>query len=309
MPRDASDGQPVYAAQSARALGSRLMSVAQFAQALDEISKPHRRDENFRWFIEAAYCALAKRTALDEARAIALEARYMAVVGQYADDKRGAMSRMSELLGRLWVTVSDYDGDYLGEAYMSEELALRSRPRGQYFTPYPLARMMAKMQVSREHVDAVIAQGGPVTVMEPACGTGVFIIAFAEEIREMKLDPAQVMLATLVDVDALCIQMAFLQMWMKNIPAICIQGNSLAMTEVERACTPAALLQRWPAKSEGDQGVVDGKAPGGCTTQPETPSEAPTPAVEPLECRETFQRPSPPRPAVFEQADLFGPDE
>jgi hypothetical protein len=309
MPQDASGGRHVYAEQFNRALGGRVMSIAQFAGSLDEISHSHRRDDNFRWFIEAAYCALAKRTALNEARANALEARYMAVVGQYGDDKRGAMSRMSELLGRLVMTVSDYDGDYLGQAYMSEELALRSRPRAHYFTPYAVARMMARMQVNREHVEAVIAQGRPITVMEPACGTGAMVIAFAEEIREMELDPAQVMLATLVDVDSLCIQMAFLQMWMKNIPAICIQGNSLALTEVERACTPAALLQRWPAKAEGDQTLADGQESGCCTRQPETPIEAPTPVVEPVECHETTQLASSPRREVFEQVDLFGPDE
>ena len=294
MPRDAS--------------GGRFSSVAQFAQALDEISDVHRRDENFRCFIEAAYCALAKRTAFDDVRAAALESRYMTVVGYYEADKQGVMSRMSHLLGRLMLTVPDYEGDFLRDAYMSDEVALRSRRRGQIFTPYPLARMMAKMVITREEVNRIVAQGRPVTVSDPACGTGIMITAFAQEIREMQFDPAQVMLATLVDVDSLCVQMAFLQMWMKNIPAICVQGNSLLLTEVERACTPAALLQRWPAKDEGDQVLDEGKEPGHAP-QPQTPSEAPIALVEPLECRETSQRPSPPRRAVFEQADLFGPDE
>src|SRR5260370_42597102 len=107
------------------------MSVAQFAQALDEVSHTHRRDENFCMLIEAAYCTLAKQTAPDEARAAALEARYMSIVGRYQDDPQ-AMTRMSHLFGRLVLTVSDCEGDFLGKAYMSEEVALRSRPKGQF---------------------------------------------------------------------------------------------------------------------------------------------------------------------------------
>ena len=57
------------------------------------------------------------------------------------------------------------------------------------------------------------------------------------------------LLATLVDIDQLAFQMAYLQMTLKGIPAICVHGNSLTLEEYESALTPAAiqLLIRDPA--------------------------------------------------------------
>jgi hypothetical protein len=280
-----------------------IMSIAQFATALDEINPSGRRDDNFRLFVEAAYCALAKRTAPSEARANELEMRYMAVVAHYGADKDAAMRRMSELFARLVLTVSAYRGDFLGRAYMSDELSLRSVRKGQFFTPYAIARLMVKMTVTKDSVDSSIARGEPHSVSDPCCGSGTFIIAYAEELRELGYEPERVMLATLVDVDQLCMEMTFLQMWIKGIPAICIHGNSLSLETFESACTAAAVLQRWPAKTEATDSRPSGSAEGESVQMEESLASGET---LPLQSAPDTSTPARSSSAVFEQGELFG---
>lgn len=217
------------------------LTIPEFHKKLDEISRAHRRYENFRSFMEAAYCAIAKLTAPDAARADALEARYMAVVQRHQDDK-DAMGRMAHLLARLELTIPDYKGDFLGEAYMQAEFG--DEYRGQFFTPYAISSLIARMNVSRESVEAALAEGRPLTLCEPAAGAGCMVIAVADHLKELGFDLQRTLFATLIDVDALAYQMAFLQMSLKDIPAVCVHGDSIALTERECAFTIAGAIQQ-----------------------------------------------------------------
>ncbi len=231
-----------------KAAAGGVMSVADFAKSLTAISRAHSTDVNFRNFIEAAYCACAKGTAPSREAADALEARYMAVVAHYGENKHEAMNAIAALMGRLVEAVSEYSGDYLGVTFMREDVCFRNRQKGQFFTPFAVSKCIAQMQLDRALIERVVAEQRPVTICDPACGAGGMIIAAAEALCELGFQPENVMLATLTDIDPLCMKMAFLQMWIKNSPAICIHGDTLRLEEFERAVTPAALRQRWPER-------------------------------------------------------------
>jgi type I restriction-modification system DNA methylase subunit len=217
------------------------MQVSQFLAAIDGISRAHSRSENYRHFMEAAYCMLAKQTEADPARARELEARYMAVVRTY-QEKSQVMKDMSRLVGRLALTIADHPGDFLAEAYHVGELA--DRRVGQYFSTHDIARLHAALVIDQAVLTQRVSQGRPVPFLDPACGSGGMIIAAASRIEWLGFDPRQVMFATLVDLNRLAFQMAFLQMWFKNIPALCIHGDSLTMEVFELAWTPGAFRQR-----------------------------------------------------------------
>ena len=106
-------------------------AIVEFVKALDAISHSHRRLDNFRHFLEAAYSALAKRTAPNQERAEALEKRYMAVVDRYRPHEQEAMRRMSELFGDLHIVLADRAKDFLGAVYM--ESALGDEQLRQFF--------------------------------------------------------------------------------------------------------------------------------------------------------------------------------
>lgn len=270
------------------------MSIAQFAEELDGVSGAHRRDENFRRLIEAAYCTLAKLTAVDESTAATLQARYMAIVARYQDDPK-AMVRMSELFDRMRLTIHDCDGDFLGEAYMAKDFSLRSPSDRQSFTPYHLTQCLSSLELGdREEVSAKISEKGVLRVLDPACGSGGLILAFADRLRKFGFEPEKVMLAWLTDIDALCMQMAFIQMWIHNIPAICIHANTMSGEEFDRAYTAAALRLRWP------RGTAAAVPP----QQPVNPNS--TAGTSPIDDRPSGARASVPPKRVSEQGDLFG---
>lgn len=234
--------------------------VAAFKSDVEQISHAHRPYENFVNFLEAAYCAIAKRNCGDEKRAELLKQRYMRVVGKYSREPE-AMMRMSHVLGSLTMTIPNYPGDFLGEAYMGAGFG--NERAGQFFTPFAICSLMARINFDEDQLARIKAEGRPVTVSDPACGAGAQILAVADCLTEGGLDVAQYLLATLVDIDSICFQMSYLQMTLKGIPAICIHGNSLTLEECERAFTPAAirLLNRSPellGRRQAQQGTTPG---------------------------------------------------
>lgn len=165
----------------------------------------------------------------------------MAVIRRYAREKE-APQRMAELFARLSVALSTYSGDFLGEAYMTAEFG--NKYAGQFFTPFCISSLLARMNVTRDCVEAARAQGRPLQLMEPASGAGGMVIAVAEHLQADGFDLADSLFATLVDIDALCMQMGFLQISCKGIPAVCVHGNSLSVEEYACAYTIAGARQR-----------------------------------------------------------------
>ena len=70
--------------------------------------------------------------------------------------------------------------DVLGDIF--HELELHNERKGQFFTPFPICQMMAKMTLG-ENAQDIITKKGFVTLSEPACGTGAMIIAATQELQ------------------------------------------------------------------------------------------------------------------------------
>lgn len=261
------------------------MQVSQFLTAIDEISHAHSRSENYRHFMEAAYCMLAKQTEADPARARELEARYMAVVRAYKG-KSQVMMDMSRLVGRLALTIADYPGDFLGDAYHVG--ALEDRHMGQHFSPHDVVRLQAALIIDKASLTRRVSQGRPVHFLDPACGSGGMMIGAADRIEWLGFDPRQVMFATLVDLNRLAFQMAFLQMWFKNIPALCVHGDSLTLETFEFAWTPGAFRQRQRIAASDETLVLPSARSGAAIPSPnasaehDVGSEQVTPATTPV---------------------------
>ena len=229
----------VVAASEASATGP--MTIGEFHKALDRLSPSHSRYENFRNFMEAAYAALARRTVLSRAGSDALEERYAAVMRRYAREPE-VPQRMAELFGRTVWTLSKASGDFLGEAYMTA--AFGNKYAGQFFTPFCVSSLMARMIVTGEDIAEARAQGRAFHLTEPTAGAGGMVIAVAEWIQEQGFDWADALFATLIDIDLLCVQMSFVQLCAKGIPAVCVHGNSLGLEEYASAYTMAGARQR-----------------------------------------------------------------
>lgn len=194
------------------------------------------RRDMFRDFMELSYCAYAKLTAPTPERAEALEARYMQIVNRYPN--KDTIRAYKPLLEFLFDALEIGGIDFLGS--VSSQLEVLDSRQGQFFTPYPLSRMMAEMILG--DVGKTIEQEGYVTIGEPASGAGGMILAAADVIQRAGYDPMRHMLVQAIDVSPLCYWMTFMQCTARGVPAAVFHANSLSLEVFSSAWTTPAYI-------------------------------------------------------------------
>lgn len=113
--------------------------------------------------------------------------------------------------------------DFLGAIFME----LGSNDMAQYFTPYSVQSMMARMMMPG--VKDTIRREGFVTVSDPASGAAGMIVAYAECLLDAGYDHSNHMFGSCIDIDPIAADMAFVQLSLLGIPAEVITGNTLTM--------------------------------------------------------------------------------
>ncbi len=114
--------------------------------------------------------------------------------------------------------------DFLGKLYMN--LNLGSHWHGQFFTPYNVCELMARMQI-REGCRSELEEKGYISVCDPCVGAGAMLIAAATAFRECKVDYHTRVLFVGQDVDPVVAKMAYIQLSLLGCPGYIIVGNSL----------------------------------------------------------------------------------
>lgn len=153
------------------------------------------------------------------------EADYLKVVKRY---DRKAVDAFCEMLAVL-VTALELGGpqDFLGEVYMSLELG--SKHHAQFFTPYALCQLNARMVLGD-----VDPEQDLIRAHEPACGSGGMIIALFERLLELSEDqrnrnPQTNFYVQAWELNETTARMAYLQFNLLGIPATIVCGNSLSL--------------------------------------------------------------------------------
>ena len=101
------------------------------------------------------------------------------------------------------------DQDFLGQIYM--ELNLGSHWHGQFFTPYSVCQLMARVSIPDETLLEEVERRHYVTVNDPACGAGATLIAAVSRFRELKIDQLHFLIAA-NDIDTVAAQMCYIQL-------------------------------------------------------------------------------------------------
>ena len=161
------------------------------------------------------------------------EKYYLRIARKYSPEERNKMSELSAMLIQDLERNPDYD--YLGETYM--ELQISCKAKGQYFTPYYVSKMMAKMADGDKLEEHII-------INEPACGSGTNIIAMANVLKERGVNYQLNAYFVAQDIDPLVAKMCYIQMSLLGMPGVVLIGDTLAnnIDEMEHWYTPFHYL-------------------------------------------------------------------
>lgn len=214
---------------------------------LRDLSRTHGLDRTWSDWTEMGALALAN--AVDRTQFDKREARYLEIVGHYAQDELPRLVEAFALLVQCWdqrVTTGDFD-DVLGSTFMM--LDMGNAGTGQYFTPYEVSRLMGAMIMGDgQQLASRVEQQGFLRLMEPACGAGGMIISSVHALHDAGVNYQQTMHVTAIDIDCRCVHMTYLQLALLHVPAIVVHGNALTGEEWEYWYTPAHILGGWTAK-------------------------------------------------------------
>lgn len=131
--------------------------------------------------------------------------------------------------------------DFLGSIFM--ELELGSDHMGQFFTPYTIQLMMAKMLTG--DIAAEVQRQGWIALYEPACGAAGMVLAYTQCMREAGLNPSEQLYVECIDIDPIAADMAFIQLSLLGIAAKVITGNTLTNKFTRVRYTPIYYINEW----------------------------------------------------------------
>ena len=195
-------------------------------------------------FIEMAAISIANTA--DRFQSKNREERYLQISNKYTKNE---MTIFSEMMADLVMDLEENPHDVLGEAFM--ELELGNKWKGQFFTPYPVAYIMAQTTLTKETIQKAVNKNGFVAVNDDACGGGVTLIAAFNWIRELGFNPQQMLVIEGSDVDARSCYMSYIQLSLLGANAVIRQRDALDRIDKPDDATwftPFYILGGWRYK-------------------------------------------------------------
>jgi len=185
-----------------------------FIKTLDNIHYSKNRHDLFSDWLVMASATLYSTWKKDKK----VEEEFLQVAKQY---KQEELNQLSQLLAITVDALEEKEHDFLGEVFMSGEIS--NDRTGQFFTPYPISYMMAKMIIDEKEPP----NNKVIRVTDPCCGAGGMLIAGAAVMKERGINFQRDVFFTGIDIDARCARMTYIQLSLIGAPAIVVCGNTL----------------------------------------------------------------------------------
>lgn len=173
------------------------------------------------------------------------EKRYNDIISAYQPEER---ELLAEILSNIFVLLTSmvYDNekfnDWLGELYM--RCCGGNTRNGQFFTPYYVSLMCAKMLIGSKTVKDKAEKDEILTLCEPCCGSGGMVIAALDVLKnDLNFNYARNCFVECADIDLKCVHMCYLQLSLAGVPAIIKHQNTITLELWQVWKTPAFLMQ------------------------------------------------------------------
>lgn len=169
------------------------------------------------------------------------EEQYMNISGKYSKDE---MMKFCEMFSLLTIAFEENGiNDYLGNVYMMSGAG--SKYTGQFFTPFHVSLLTAKMRLTQINKDW-IAENGKIKMNEPSAGGGGMILATAKVLEEKGINYQKEMDVVAQDLDWNAVYMTYVQMSLIGIRGIVMQGDTLS-SEYSGGKYPKGKILKTPA--------------------------------------------------------------
>lgn len=190
----------------------------ELVKVFDEACGRHNRWEV--WSDAIVMYAIAISNSMDKSHYDSREKMYMNIVQKYNKREMDCISRMFALI--VEAIDQNPDQDFLGDLFMSLELG--NQKGGQFFTPYCVCKLMAKMQTD---IQARVEKNGWIGVNDPACGAGALLVAFANECLMQKVNYQTSVLFVAQDIDLIAGCMCYIQLSLLGCPGYVVIANTI----------------------------------------------------------------------------------
>lgn len=192
----------------------------EFIRIFDQACRRHNR-----WTVWADFVVMAAvsiSNTVDKSNAKGREETYMSLASKYDKQELECICRMfAEVVSGI---DENPDQDFLGEMFMA--LDLGNDHNGQFFTPYNVCKMMAKMTYGKD-LEEKMERRGWVSVNDPACGAGALLVAFANECKLQNMNYQTSVLFVAQDIDYIVGCMCYIQLSLLGCPGYVVIDNSL----------------------------------------------------------------------------------
>ena len=185
--------------------------------------------------------ALAISNTVDLTQFDEREEQYKQIMNGY---KPGERELIVEIFGKIFALLSSvtYDNgtfdDYLGELFMRCNQG--NKGAGQVFTPYHIAKLMAKIMIT----DELVQKKDIISVMDPCSGGGALPLAALDTLKnDYNVNYTRHCFIQAGDIDIRCVHMTYLQLALAGVPAIVCHQNTLTNESWSVWKTPAFIFQ------------------------------------------------------------------
>jgi len=213
--------------------------LKEFISKLQNLDKSKNIATVFKDFLTLSTCSLAQPFY----RSPNIEQKYKNTICNYSKEQA---EEFSKLLALLISALEEKHQDFLGQVF--SDLNLGKSNKGQFFTPYHVSKMMSKINIS--DIEHQLEEKDFVTLLEPCCGSGGMIIAYAETLKDNGYNYQHQLYVEAIDIDEICFMMTYIQLSLYGIPAKVLLGDSLAIKYFQIYYTPFYFLSNFEFKLE-----------------------------------------------------------
>ena len=172
------------------------------------------------------------------------EEQYKKVMEKYQPEEQKILSEVFTMIYQLLSSVVYDDGcfdDYLGELFMRCEQG--NSGTGQFFTPYHVSKLMAKMILGSEVIEKA-EKDEVITVNDPCCGGGGMLMAALDVLKnDYHINYTRNCFIDCGDIDRRCVYMTYLQLSLAGVPAIVKHQDAISRELWSVWRTPAYVFQ------------------------------------------------------------------